>query len=243
MHRNEREVLEMDSVNAEEVLKNLFVQITESHLKPEFSSAGIKAALVEIMELSADLVKSVYEAQAGAGVDCEAGCSYCCYSQIKLMPAEALLIFSWIEDKFKGRDQDLLEGRIRNNRQITEGKSLESRVMVKESSPCIFLEEGNCSIYPVRPLICRSWASYSRSKCIEAFGSGNHNAEIETSSSSNYVFYVARETVRNVCRSHGLESEPLELPRAMDCCLSVNDPFARWLRGEPVFDKRIACQA
>jgi Fe-S-cluster containining protein len=232
----------MDRTNAEDALKNLFIQITNAHLKPDFSQEGIKAAVLEIMDLAASIVESVHHTHAEEQVECKAGCSYCCYNQIKLTPAEALLIFSWIDTEFTDQDQALLRERIKNNRLLTEGKSLENRVQVKESSPCIFLKQGKCSIYPVRPLICRSWTSYSHKACMDAFQSGNHNAEIETSSSSNFVYYLARETVRKVCRYHGVDSKPLELPRAMDYCLANNDPFTRWLLGEHLFDRLPGCR-
>ena len=234
-------MVETGRVNAEVALKKLFIQVTESHLKKEFSREGVKAALLEIMDLAANIVKSVHNADTGAEVECKAGCHYCCYAQIKLTPAEALLVFSWIEKKFNEQEMALLWKRIKNNRLLTEGKSLKNRVMVKQSSPCIFLKENECSIYPVRPLICRSWTSYSSKACMDAFDSGNHNAEIETSTSSNFIFYLARETVRHLCRSHGVESEPLELPGAMDCCLSNNDPFTQWLQGNHLFEELSVC--
>lgn len=227
----------MDRTNAEDALKNLFVQITNAHLKPDFSQEGIKAAVLEIMDLAANIVESVHGTQTEDRVECKAGCSYCCYNQIRLTPAEALLVFSWIDKEFTDQDQALLRKRIQNNRVLTEGTSLENRVMIKESSPCIFLKQGKCSIYPVRPLICRSWTSYSHKACMDAFQSENHNAEIETSDSSNFVYYLARETVRMVCRYHGVDSKPLELPMAMDCCFSNSDPFTRWLGGEHLFDR------
>ncbi|MCP4118812.1 MAG: YkgJ family cysteine cluster protein [Desulfobacteraceae bacterium] len=227
----------MDMIHAEEALKNLFAQITNAHLKPDFSQEGMKAALLEIMALAANIVESVHDTQTEDRVDCKAGCSYCCYNQIKLTPAEALLIFSWIGNEFTDRERALLGERIQNNRLLTEGTSLENRVRIKESSPCVFLQQGKCSIYPVRPLICRSWTSYSHKVCKDAFESGNHNAEIETSSSSNFVYYLARETVRKSCRYHGVDSVPLELPMAMDCCFSHSDPFTRWLEGEHLFDR------
>ncbi|MBI9088392.1 MAG: YkgJ family cysteine cluster protein [Desulfobacterium sp.] len=232
----------MDRTNAEDALKNLFIQITSAHLKPDFSQLGIKAALHEIMDLAASIVENVHETQEEDRVECKSGCSYCCYNQIKLTPAEALLIFSWIDTAFTDQDRTLLGERIQNNRLLTEGKSLETRVRVKKSSPCIFLQQEKCSIYPVRPLICRSWTSYSHEACVDAFQSGNHNSEIETSSSSNFVYYLARETVRTVCRYHGVDSTPLELPRAMDCCLTNKEPFTRWLGGEHLFDRLPACR-
>ena len=228
--------MEIERANAEHALEKLFLQVTSFHLEPQFSREGIESALVQLMALAADIVENINKAQGCVRVECGPGCSYCCYSQVQLTPAEALFVFSWIDMEFSHNQLGLLQKRIDNNRRITEGQSLINRVMVKESTPCIFLANGKCSIYPVRPFICRSWSSYSRKACMDAFSTGNHTAEIETSTSSNFVFFLARESIQEACRIHGLESEPLELPRAMDRCLSNTSPFDLWLNGVPVFE-------
>ncbi len=228
--------METETKKAAHALGKLFSQITTSHLEPHFSREGINAALVQISALAQDIVKSIDESQACAPVECGPGCSYCCYTQVKLTPAEALFAFSWIVREFSNQDQRLLWQRVDNNRRLTEGRSLSARVRIKESTPCIFLKKNACSIYPVRPFICRSWSSYSRRACMDAFHTGNHTSEIETSASSNFVFSLARQSVQEACLSHGLESCPLELPRAMDCCHTMATPFSLWLQGGHVFE-------
>lgn len=216
--------------------KNSFSRITTSHLEPQFSQEGIKSALIQIMDLAQAMVEHISDAQEEPGVECTAGCSYCCYTQVKLTPAEALFAFSWMDQEFSNHDQALLWKRVDNNRRLTEGQSLSTRVRIKKKSPCIFLKNNACSIYPVRPFICRSWSSYSRQRCMDAFNTGDHTAEIETSTSSNFVFSLARQSIQKVCICHGLESQTLELPRAMDCCHAATAPFTRWLGGGDVFE-------
>lgn len=229
--------METERRHAAHALGKLFAQVTTSHLEPLFSQEGIKAALIQIMALAQDMVKNIDDAQTCAGVECGPGCSYCCYTQVKLTPAEALFAFSWIAREFSDQDQILLWKRVDSNRRLTEGRSLSARVKIKESTPCIFLKDNKCSIYPVRPFICRSWSSYSRRACKDAFLTGNHTSEIETSTSSNFVFSLARQSIQKVCLNHGLESLPLELPKAMDCCHTTAVPFNRWLQGGHVFEK------
>jgi hypothetical protein len=36
---------------------------------------------------------------------------------------------------------------------------------IVESGPCPFLKEGRCSIYPVRPTVCRLWGSVEDMSC------------------------------------------------------------------------------
>ena len=228
--------METEREVAAHALEKLFSRITTSHLEPRFSQEGIKAALIQIMDLAQEMVKHISDAQEQPGVECAKGCSYCCYTQVKLTPAEALFTFSWIGQKFSSQEKLLLWRRIDNNRRLTEGQSLSTRVKIKKSSPCIFLINNGCAIYPVRPFICRSWSSYSRQRCMDAFNTGDHTAEIETSTSSNFVFSLARQSIQTACHNHGLESQPLELPRAMDCCHTNTAPFTHWLGGKHLFE-------
>ena len=228
--------METERKVAAHALEKLFSGITTSHLEPQFSKEGIKAALVQIMDLAQEMVVHISDAQEEPGVECAAGCSYCCYTQVKLTPAEALLAFSWMDQEFSNQDKILLWKRVENNRRLTEGQSLSTRVSIKKNSPCIFLKNNGCSIYPVRPFICRSWSSYSRQRCMDAFNTGDHTAEIETSTSSNFVFSLARQSIQTACHNHGLESQPLELPRAMDCCHTNTAPFTHWLGGKHLFE-------
>ncbi len=228
--------METDAVkHLENTLQHLFIQITDTHLKTGFSRKGIMAAMTEIIDLAEHIIKRVHSEDTKNKVACGPGCGFCCHSEIKLTPAEALLIFSWLDINFTDHDRNLLQERIKNNQALTHGKNLKERVLIKDSTPCIFLKDDVCIIYPVRPLICRAWTSYSSQSCREAFLSGNHNAEIETSDSSNYVFSLARDAVKGVCHCHGLESEPIELPKAMNTCLDFNDPFDHWLHKIPIF--------
>lgn len=230
--------MKSDVVNAEAVLKNLFVQITDTHIKQHFTIKDIMTALAEIMALAEHIVQRTHEAETDDQIECRSGCSYCCHSQIKLTPAEALLIFFWINSNFTDKQIAALKQRISQNQFLTRGKNLRERVRIKDTTPCIFLDKGSCSIYPVRPFICRGWTSYSRKACKDAFHSGNHTAEIESSAPSNYVFFCARETVRQVCRHRGLECEPLVLPEAMDICFCSRSPFSLWLQKKPLFIDR-----
>jgi predicted RNase H-like HicB family nuclease len=59
---------------------------------------------------------------------CTAGCYYCCFYQVLLIPPEALLIGNYIEKAYTDQSkQDLME-RIETTLRLTEGKSIQERV-------------------------------------------------------------------------------------------------------------------
>ena len=81
---------------------------------------------------------------------CKAGCHHCCHQQVTISEPEAWLIFR------------------RNYKLIADHKSTllhqkkytcSDYHYADDYSRCIFLDEDNqCSIYPIRPLACRSCA-------------------------------------------------------------------------------------
>jgi Fe-S-cluster containining protein len=78
---------------------------------------------------------------------CGLGCASCCISGITVFPAEAQLIKSWFLSLDPERQRDIAS------------KWQESTPLGAESgSPgsCVFLVSNVCSIYPVRPTLCRS---------------------------------------------------------------------------------------
>jgi Fe-S-cluster containining protein len=97
---------------------------------------------------------------------CKAGCDYCCRSgmRVKVTAEEADVIARRLQ-----RDPTLISIRERvvsgaaRTREMTNGQYWEAKVA------CPFLENGNCSIYDVRPVSCRAWTSMDVNGCIENY--------------------------------------------------------------------------
>ena len=72
---------------------------------------------------------------------CRSGCSACCHARFSVFIGEALLIFQW----FFGLRE-------------SERQALRTRWNGKPPAPsaCAFLRESRCTIYPARPIICRT---------------------------------------------------------------------------------------
>lgn len=81
-------------------------------------------------------------------VSCREGCSYCCEQLVEINDHEAQLIVEWCD---------------RESIEIDRGRLLsQSRYTLKTWSnhsdrACIFLEEGRCKIYKIRPIYCRKY--------------------------------------------------------------------------------------
>lgn len=103
----------------------------------------------------------------------------------------------------------------------------------------MFLENGGCSIYKVRPFICRAWNALDMADCQSAFSADTHEAEIEASSARNFVFGLARTVFVELSQQVNLQSSQLEICPAVLKCMDMPDSTALWLSGYPIFDDQM----
>jgi Fe-S-cluster containining protein len=133
-------------------------------------------ALAALAELGAYVDASTDErelaaARAGTPISCARGCDRCCGQLIMLFPPEIERVIAWLREPaqeeiaerflaaypaWRARIGDAPERlrRLSNagDRVAMGGLYIE---LYKKGIKCAFLHEGACSIYPVRPLICR----------------------------------------------------------------------------------------
>lgn len=103
-------------------------------------------------------------------IKCRKGCSFCCHINVDIHDTEANLIFEELgaQGKYGKIDWNTLE----------KQKGLDINERIKSSdSKCIFLENGDCSIYEFRPVSCRKFFVVSDPKnCDVSDGVGNTTA-------------------------------------------------------------------
>lgn len=125
------------------------------------------AGALDVMRMAVKLAESAVEQlQNKQTLACKKGCSYCCHLKVEAFDHELYGIAA----------------HLMATRKITELKDLDKRlsVIAKESSrmspeaylekklPCVFLLDGACSIYPVRPIACVTYHSLDVADCITA---------------------------------------------------------------------------
>jgi len=113
-------------------------------------------------------------AAAGQPISCKQGCNHCCYQAVPITLVEAEAFAEWI--RTLPEDQQLeLSRRFRETilRLSAAGLTENLTHLVRHSPdeaasklaldylyqriPCPFLEDGACSIYPIRPFACREY--------------------------------------------------------------------------------------
>lgn len=189
----------------------------------------------EVLEFSDSIVQHLEENGQSPKIACRSGCNYCCHSQVNIIPIEALLISAFIKTDFTFTEVSALNAEISQIHLLTAGKTLEQLYALKDDLPCLFLKQGRCSIYKMRPSICRSWSSFDSKACKTAYNSVDYRSSVIGSPARNFVFGTTRALFGQLSKAFSLQSDTLLLPNAMSDCLNNPDPLSQWAKGYDVF--------
>jgi hypothetical protein len=170
-------------------------------------------------------VDKVFQArtQRGAKPDCKAGCSHCCSARVEAMPAEVFQIARHVSRRAGPALQAVID---RLQAQVCgSGDAL----LWRERKACAFLEQGLCSIYEVRPSVCRKGHSLDVTRCESG------STEIPEDLALVLDAEALIKGASNAYAQLGFESKGVELARAVLLALSDPAAQARWHNGECVF--------
>jgi Fe-S-cluster containining protein len=182
----------------------------------ELTRKGLRRKKVPLCEM-ADEVTEMVEARIGqlftmsqlGDVACHAECAYCCYVPRVLVTLPEL---ARIVERIQGWPADQLDA--------LKGR-LEAHVLGQSSTvaapaarpPCALLDGRRCSVYDVRPLVCRSQHAYNAQECKTRCETGSGEATQLT-----VVLEVARGAVSGVVAAFqemGARGALLDLSRAL----------------------------
>jgi Fe-S-cluster containining protein len=102
-------------------------------------------------------------ATRGVAPTCSKGCAHCCRQEISVTRAEAEAIVGWIETAWTPAARAALADRIRawlawyrtEGRERVAGGQTREAALYEHGPSCVALQDDACSIYPVRPMMCR----------------------------------------------------------------------------------------
>jgi Fe-S-cluster containining protein len=141
-----------------------------------FGHRNLTQILPILHSLSDSVIESVGSklSQTGQPISCKAGCGACCRLMVPLTLFEAEALAAWIHSLPEAKQQQLamrFQSALAKladagilDRMVSEDWRVQSDSALKVVNdyfsahvPCPFLEDESCSIYPIRPLICREY--------------------------------------------------------------------------------------
>ncbi len=160
---------------------------------------------------------------------CQSGCNSCCYLMVAVSAVEVLRLVARIPELLGAEGTKSLISNL--ERRLIRSRPLSTEALVETPMPCALLsEDGSCSVYAERPVICRGYYSFNRYAC--------DDEDVPVVPTDNRVLMMAdgtRAGLRLACGDAGLGSRAYELNEALHRALTTDDALDRWLNGEDIF--------
>lgn len=149
-------------------------------------------------------------------IACSAGCGGCCRVNVATLSPEAHNIAAYLRCTRSSCELEGLREQMRRMLVVISGLDDDERIATNQ--PCVFLdEEQNCSIYPVRPLLCRSITSTCAEACRTALCSSmfEESATVVMNMFQKDLMDTAFNTLAQLCEESGEDSRSRELTAAV----------------------------
>jgi Fe-S-cluster containining protein len=189
-------------------------------------SSPSDAAVLQLAEQAHQAMSTAIDALPSKSQHaCAPGCFFCCYLPVDVLTPEAFRIAAHLKQTRSPAELSELVYRLGAHGQHDFG-----------TRPCVFLDQGRCSIYEVRPMVCRGYNSLSKERC-EAF---YHDASVDLKGTKDRVAGRLAEAIEDGViaglNALGLDAQWYELSNAVLRAFETTDGPARWARGEAVLE-------
>lgn len=158
----------------------------------------------------------------GVQFDCRKGCTYCCRLEVNAYPQESFRIARTLRER---PNLELLIAALADhaekNREVTDKRQRDN---------CPFLVDQACSIYEIRPIMCRRMHSLDVERCKQMS---------ETVPSDPELFYKSEAIWEGTRKAYARVKLPTQAHELVgSVLLALTDPSAeeRWWKGEDVFE-------
>lgn len=199
-------------------------KVRQAALKALEANPGGSFAIHFVSNLQRGMDQVLQSAVAqGLKIDCKTGCSHCCSVRVEALDPEVFRIAQALRQR-PPEAREAVVARLREHAATVRGMPVAGH-RVK----CPFLEQDLCSIYEVRPAVCRKVHSFDVEKC------RTPGAEIPQSLDVLLKSEVLVKGTADAYARRRLQASGRELGLAV--LLALTDPTAeaRWAGGEAVF--------
>ena len=166
-------------------------------------------------------------------IACARGCNHCCKLEVGGTAAEILAIKRYAETQARG-SLEKIKTRVRHQRRAIGDKRGADRERMGLTCPLLG-DDGQCLVYPVRPLGCRGIVSCDAEKCREDAENPRTGVRVPYSAAMRGMARDLSVQLHEAQKANfGLAGGMFELVRALSLVWTEPDSEARLLRGEDV---------
>lgn len=140
MIKKERPATMYDDMDPETLKESMEVVLNYSR----FYETDSKSMAVQHVKDLQQFIDTEATGTVMQGVSCKKGCCHCCYINVDISQAEAIILLPHV----KPEQKEILR-RQANARNFNQ--------LPYQDRKCIFLKKGECSVYADRPLACRKY--------------------------------------------------------------------------------------
>ena len=178
-------------------------------LADAMGKGNVERGLVQGLTLCADTAERHC---AGREMACTRGCPHCCVLNVSVLLPEAMRIAETIRTEWPETAWSVLQKRLERHCNWERWMDDEERVMRGASCPLLDTN-GNCSIHPVRPLVCRGVASLDSNCCRSAFDPiiDGRDRSVPADLQRQAVYDQAFMALVRALANHGLDDRSIEL--------------------------------
>jgi Fe-S-cluster containining protein len=191
------------------------------------------ATLIELVDEAVGLAEMEICQVSMFQAACEAGCAWCCYQRVSASPAEVLRIVDYLRKTRTAEELLDLRQRLAATDTLTHGRTAQARLALRQ--PCPLLVDGQCSVYHVRPLVCRGYTSDNVEACQRKIDHPDQHVHVEADPIRYFYCQGVLNGLDDGLYIHKLEGGLVELIAALRIALDDARSLKRWLQGERIF--------
>ena len=168
-------------------------------------------------------------------LSCQCGCYYCCNVKVTTRPYEIFLIAQFIEAFPVDKKSQIITKLEEHKKALSKINTEIEHWSINISCPLLF--DKICSIYPVRPLLCRAYYSLDVSSCRYSY---NHPSDLkEKRPTDDGLDKIWNErvvdSVASIFQQHGYDITAHELGTALLDSLQFAKARKRWKNKKKAF--------
>jgi hypothetical protein len=216
-------------------------EATGGAIAVERSPSELARAVRRVAKLEDKEIEAIQESvrrRALAGevpmVACAKGCWHCCAQMVAATIPEVLSIAEQIREHWTDEQKASLLDRIDEYARLTANYHA-NPTAVKPRPVCPLLLDAACSVWSIRPFVCRGINSTDVEACIRKRQDPINDPPVPHYVAQTFAAMYSRTGMRSALRKHGLDNQLYELMPALRIALGNPDAALRYLRGEPLF--------